>query len=217
MTEHPAVIRKSLTWPILSLLVIGFLLSIGFFFVFALPYLLPESTHLDAFNGREFWLISHILSGSIAIFLGAPQLWMGLTGRTGPLHRKLGWLYLGTIAFSSVTTFYLAVNTTNGWLVGMGLGGLGLAWVLTSSLALISILKKNFVQHMEWMIRSYVVTLGFVFFRLFLGFTIMLEIGTMPERLIGASWICWALPLLLTEVCLQGRKVLCSSGGAPGS
>ena len=187
---------------------LGFLLSVGFFLGFALPYLLFEPGHIDAFKGKEPWLITHIISGSIAIFVGAPQLWMGLTGRTGGLHRKLGWLYLGMIAYSSVTTFYLAATSSNGWLVGLGLGGLGLAWVLTSGMALLAIMKKQFIMHMEWMIRSYVVTLGFVFFRLFLGATIALQIGTMQERLIGAAWICWSLPLLLTEVCIQGRNLL---------
>ncbi len=198
----------TLSWPKTGLIVLGFLLSLGFFLGFALPYLLFEPGHIQAFKGKEFWLITHIISGSIAIFIGAPQLWMGLTGRTGKLHRKLGWLYLGMIAYSSVTTFYLAMTTSNGWLVGLGLGGLGLAWVLTSGMALLAILKKQFTMHMEWMIRSYVVTLGFVFFRLFLGATIALDIGTMPERITGAAWICWALPLLLTEVTLQGRKII---------
>ena len=62
---------------------LGFLLSVGFFFGFALPYLLFEPGHIDAFKGKEPWLITHIISGSIAIFVGAPQLWMGLTSRTG--------------------------------------------------------------------------------------------------------------------------------------
>ena len=208
MTEHSNIDKKSLGWPKTSLIVFGFLLSLGFFIMFAVPYLLLKPEHIAAFEGKTFWLITHIISGSVAIFIGAPQLWMGLTGRTGSLHRKLGWVYLAMIAYSSMTTFYLAVTTSNGWLVGLGLGGLGLAWVLTSGMALLAILKKKFIMHMEWMIRSYIVTLGFVFFRLFLGGTIALDIGTMQERLIGAAWICWALPLLLTEVCIQGRKLI---------
>ena len=33
-------------------------------------------------------------------------------------------------------------------------------------------------------------------------------IGTLVERLNAASWFCWAFPLLVTEVILQGRKIL---------
>ena len=61
------------------------------------------------------------------------------------------------------------------------------------------------------MIRSYVVTLGFVFFRAFVGVTTALEVGTLHERLGAASWFCWAFPLLVTELILQGRKLRSAS------
>lgn len=190
-----------------GLLGIAALLSAVFFFLIAAPYLMFDAGALSLYDGKTFWIVSHVFTGSIALFIGAPQLWMGLTGRTGTLHHRLGWSYLAMIALSSVAAFYLAVTTQVSWLFGMGLGGLGLAWVLTGSLALIAILKRNFSQHMEWMIRSYVVTLGFVFFRIFVGVTEANGVGTLAERLIAASWICWALPLLITEVVMQGRKI----------
>jgi Predicted membrane protein (DUF2306) len=46
-----------------------------------------------------------------------------------------------------------------------GLGGLALAWMLTTGMALIAIRRSLVDQHKEWMIRSYVVTFGFVTFR----------------------------------------------------
>jgi len=57
------------------------------------------------------------------------------------------------------------------------------------------------------MIRSYVVTLGFVFFRMFVGVTSAFEVGTLFDRLNAASWFCWAFPLLITEAILQGMKL----------
>ena len=191
----------------IGLLVIAGLCSLVFFVGFAVPYLAFETDVLARFDGRTFWIVSHVLTGSIALFVGGPQLWMGLTGKTGTAHHKLGWIYLATIALSSITSFYLAVTTNVSWVFGLGLGGLGLAWVIAGTLALVAILKRNYFQHMEWMIRSYVVTLGFVFFRLFVGVAEGLEVGTLIERLSAASWICWALPLLVTEATMQGKKI----------
>jgi hypothetical protein len=90
----------------------------------------------------------------------------------------------------------------------VGLLGLAAAWLTTTGVAFLAIKKQLYDQHKEWMIRSYVVTTGFVSFRIiFLGLTTA-GVGTPPEQLAIASWTCWAFPLLITEAVLQGRKVL---------
>jgi len=38
------------------------------------------------------------------------QHWLGLTNRVAALHRALGKLYVGVIAVSSITGFYLALT-----------------------------------------------------------------------------------------------------------
>lgn len=198
-------------WIILVLLVISFLLSVGFFFGFALPYLVHEHEVLKRFDGRLLWIITHVATGSVALLIGPFQLWLGFTGNKKPIHRRLGMLYLISIGISSLCSFYLAVTTQVTWVLGAGLAGLGLAWVITGSLAYIAIRRRLYQQHMEWMIRSYVVTLGFVFFRIFVGIAGAFDIGTLIERLSAASWFCWAVPLLITEAILQWRKMVRSS------
>lgn len=204
--------RNSTTsWIVLGLLVISLLLAIGFFFGFALPYLLLDDEVLERFDGRQFWIITHVAMGSVALLIGPFQLWMGFTGNKKPIHRRLGMIYLISIGISSLCSFYLAATTQVTWILGAGLAGLGLAWVITGSLAYIAIRRRLYQQHMEWMIRSYVVTLGFVFFRIFVGITGAFDIGTLFERLSAASWFCWAIPLLVTEAILQWRKISKSS------
>jgi hypothetical protein len=58
------------------------------------------------------------------------------------------------------------------------------------------------------MIRSYVVTTGFVTFRMVFPLLQTSGIGSLPEQLALAAWGCWAVPLLFTEAILQGRKIL---------
>jgi Predicted membrane protein (DUF2306) len=66
---------------------------------------------------------------------------------------------------------------------------------------------REITLHKERMIRSYVVTFGFVFFRLLVNWLVSLGIGTRPEIVSAVSWLCWALPLLVTEVVLATREV----------
>ena len=69
------------------------------------------------------------------------------------------------------------------------------------------ILHGEIQQHREWMIRSYVVTFGFVIFRAVVEVFEIAGTGTTVERLTAASWMCWAVPLLIAEMMLQGRKI----------
>jgi hypothetical protein len=91
---------------------------------------------------------------------------------------------------------------------GAGLAGLGVAWLSTTGLAFLAIKRTLIDQHKEWMIRSYVVTTAFVTFRILFLILESAGVGSLNERLAIASWFCWAVPLLLTEAWLQGRKIL---------
>ena len=139
--------------------------------------------------------------------VGPVQFWLGWKNKF-VTHKKLGKVYLFAIAFSSIASFYLAVTTKVSWVFGLGLGGLGVAWVLTTSIAYFAIRKGKIELHREWMTRSYVVTMGFVFFRFFVGVTSALQVGTLFERLEAASWFCWAFPLLFAEFFIQRKKLL---------
>ncbi len=73
------------------------------------------------------------------------------------------------------------------------------------------------LQHQEWMIRSYIVTFGFVTFRLLVGALQAADVGTLREQLAAASWFCWSVPLLCAEAILQGRKIASSDNAEGGS
>ena len=99
------------------------------------------------------------------------------------------------------------MSPSGGWVFGTGLMGLATAWLTTTFMAFLAIKRSLMEQHKEWMIRSYVVTFAFVNFRICAAFLEAAGIGTLAEQLAAASWFCWSIPLLITEVFLQGRKI----------
>lgn len=188
------------------LLLVILLIGLIFIIVFAIPYLLMDASKIERFLGREFWILTHVSMGIIALLVGPVQFWLGWKNKF-LTHKKLGFVYVFAIIFSSLSSFYLAITTDVSWIFGMGLGGLGVAWVLTTGFAFFAIRKRKIVLHREWMTRSYIVTMGFVFFRLFVGVTSAFEVGTIFERLEAASWFCWAFPLLIGEIFIQKKKL----------
>jgi len=183
---------------------------IGLMFVVraALPYFKLTEVQFGRYWPHRWWLLLHITAGIVALLSGPLQLWLGLTQRSVQAHRRLGLVYVGCVAASSVAGYYLAYNTRLGWIFGTGLAGLATAWIVTTGLAIAAIRRHLYEQHKEWMIRSYVVTTAFVTFRLVFEVLGRMGIGTVGERLAAVSWICWAVPLLVTEAVLQGRKIL---------
>ena len=188
------------------LLFLALLAGLIFIVAFAIPYILMDASKMERFLGREFWILTHVGMGIIALLVGPVQFWLGWKSKF-LTHKKLGLIYMIAVGLSSLSSFYLAITTDVSWIFGMGLGGLGIAWVLTTGFAFIAIQKRKIVLHREWMTRSYIVTMGFVFFRIFVGVTSALEVGTLFERLETASWFCWAYPLLIGEIFIQRKKL----------
>jgi hypothetical protein len=186
---------------------ISLLISLVFVFGFVFPYyrLTPEA--FGPYLSKRGWLLTHISMGTIALLLGPFVLGLGLGRRSMLFHRRLGYTYMSAIALSSIAAFYLATHTELGWVFGTGLIGLAIAWISTTGLAFLAIRRRNVLQHKEWMIRSYVATAAFVNFRILAGILGAAHVGTLVEQLSAASWFCWAVPLLITELILQGRKV----------
>jgi hypothetical protein len=192
-----------------ALLLISSAVVIGLIFIAAdaLPYFSPSGESLADFAPNGWVLLVHITMGIVALLSGPYQLWTGLGRKRLPRHRLLGKIYMGAVVVGSAAAYYLALHTKGGWVFGLGLAGLATAWLITTGMAYVAIRRRLIEQHQEWMIRSYVVTFGFVFFRmLFIGLQTA-EVGTLPEQLGASAWFCWSLPLVVTEAFLQGRKV----------
>jgi hypothetical protein len=194
--------------PLAVLLSLTALAAVVFVAGAAIPYFLSSSYGPPEYAPRRGWLLLHIVGGMIALLTGPVQLWLGLSDRGMEWHRRMGIGYMTGVAIGSVGAFYMATHTDFGWIFGAGLFGLAVAWVTTTTLAYLAIRRSLIDQHKEWMIRSYVVTFAFVTFRVIQPALQAAQVGTYLEDLAVAAWACWAVPLLITELVIQGRKVL---------
>ncbi len=201
---------RRVPWRLLLVLAIAAGLVFWFLGSEALPFAsFDAATYTDYFWPRRIGLVPHIAGGTVAILVGLVQLWLGLTGRTRALHRTLGRIYVGAVAVGSTAALYLAVTIGVQHLAyAAGFFGLACAWILTTSMAYVSIRRGAVDQHREWAIRSYVVTFAFVTFRLISEQLIAWHVAKDTEVSAMMAFACWAVPLLVTEPLLQLRKIL---------
>ena len=187
---------------------LAMLAAFAFVGIAAVPYLLRmDESQFKQYWPMRGWLLLHISMGMVALLAGPVQLWLGLKDLYPKVHKNLGFVYMAAITLGAVAAYYLAFHTSGGAVFGSGLAGLATAWLATTGMAFLAIQRHLYEQHKEWMIRSYVVTFAFVTFR---ALQAVLAGRGMPllDSIGIAAWFCWAGPLLLNELVLQGRKIL---------
>ena len=86
---------------------------------------------------------------------------------------------------------------------------LAAAWLGTTGLAWFAILRGEVALHRELMVRSYVVTFSFVFFRLIKGLPVLTGMAP-PDRYATIGWLCWTVP------CWR-RSSSCRPAGLPAA
>ena len=195
----------------LVIAILGSLALIALWFIAtrALPYAnYSPASYSDYLWPRRWGLIPHVLGGLVALTTGVVQLWLGLTNRTATLHRTLGRVYGSAILVGSAGGYYLALTIpARDVAYAVGLFMLRTAWIITTSMAIVAIRRRNVIQHREWMLRSYTVTFAFVTFRLFADALGRLQLASVDDASTIMAWACWAVPLLLVEPLIQLRKL----------
>lgn len=160
-------------------------------------------------------MVSLPILGMVAILAGPLQFIPFLRNRYRGWHRTQGEIYLVAVLIGSLTGLYLAIFDNllikQEMLFGTGIAGLSVAWFLTTGMAFWAIKNGNIGLHADWMIKSYVVTTGFTTFRL-LARLLSDFTPLNPADISGiATWAYWSVPLLMTDVMLQIKRITDSS------
>lgn len=199
--------RWSKALALTAVLLIALAFVLRYVFRYYLHY--NEAAFTDPLRGAanywrmRGWLLLHITGGMVALLIGPWQFSTSLRQRFLSLHRLSGKVYLIAVLCGCAGATRLAIGTTFGKAFGFGLLSLAFVWFTTSAMAYYAVRKRQIAIHREWMVRSYVVTFGFVFFRIFNDFPPMMTWLPDADRANVIIWACWAIPLLVTEVILQ--------------
>jgi uncharacterized membrane protein len=192
---------------------LGLLTLVALYFVInrAFPYFFNFNfeQYQDYYWSNKWWLVGHLLGGGLALILGPFQFSNSFRNRYIKVHRNLGKAYIIGILIASLSaiymSFYVAPQVNISWSISLLV--MALIWLVSVLMAYRMIRLKRVPQHKEWMIRSYVITLGFVLFRLLNETSIIRELmPTFEERGPACIWMSWVIPLFVAEVIMQWHK-----------
>ncbi|HXB42244.1 MAG TPA: DUF2306 domain-containing protein [Bacteroidia bacterium] len=149
----------------------------------------------------------HILSSVFVLLAGAVQFSEYFLCNHKKVHRFIGKMYVFIILFISgpgalVMSFY-ANGTT---VAKTSFVLLSVLWFLFTTLAFYFAVKRNFIAHRKFMIRSYALTLSAITLRLYalmLPHFIHME-GRNEYALI--AWASWTINLLIAELIIFSKR-----------
>jgi uncharacterized membrane protein len=151
---------------------------------------------------EKWWLIVHFSGAACTLFLGPVQFWPFARNRFRRWHRVAGKIYIAGSVVSALMVFYLLSNYPLPGAIP-SLGFLAITWLFCTIAAFWLAVKKNFKLHKQFMIRSYVCGLAFLFIRTlpyldqYTGLFGFIKDDEMRSTVY--EWICWVYPLMITE------------------
>ena len=187
--------------------------AIGLMLAYVIPHdegflVHPKDPLWQHYEPFKWWLLPHGLAGACALLLAPMQFSDHLRQRFTRLHRVVGRIYVAGVFLAAPLGIFIqyfeermggARSFTIAAVVDAAL------WMVTTSVAMIFILKGKVQEHQQWMTRSFAVALVFLEGRVIGGVTGWENLGDRASETI--VWVCLAASILAADLVLHWQKL----------
>jgi hypothetical protein len=161
----------------------------------------------------------HVYSSMFVLLVGFSQFSRWLLRHKPKLHRAFGYTYVIDILMVTGPAGMLMSFYANGGISSrIGFVLLSVLWISFTAIALYKAVKKDFIAHRIFMIRSYALTLSAVTLRVWKVLIAYFTDVAPMDRYRIIAWLGWTLNLLVAELFIyyyiRKRKM---KGLVPGS
>lgn len=190
-------------WTVMALLSVG-VAGYAFFHVATNFRAVPGEVAANGFFS-PWGLKVHITASAFAMLIG-PFQFLPAVRRTAPqIHRWMGRIYVTACLVGGGAGAAIALYSASGPIAGWGFMGLAVFWLLTTTMAWLSAMRRDFVAHERWMIRSFALTLAAVTLRLYLPSAFFLPFS-FEQTYTVIAWACWVPNLLIAEAFIATKR-----------
>lgn len=198
------ILKKKTLWILLVALAIAIGLYPIIYFILDKEFGLSgfKSTQLlaDPFWNSAFYM--HIFLGGLALLIGWAQFGTNFRNKNKGLHKQIGKVYVLSVLSSAVAGIYIAFSATGGLLAALGFICLGLVWLITTLMALISIKKSRVDVYQKLMAYSYAACFAAVTSRIWLSLLVPV-FGNFTIVYIIVAWFCWVPNLVVAKLVIK--------------
>lgn len=195
--------RRSPVWFYLFL---SILVSLSLYYLYraiSFRFLVPGRLGPDLLNKQLFY-VAHLVM-ALPVLLGAPlQFITSLRNSRPALHRVIGRAYVIGATVAALTAIWLGATIEYEG-SRLPLVMLACLWLFFTLAAWRCAVRRKFIAHRQFMIRSYAMALVLVSLRLMYDFQDLLFFYVNDEtvRDVTREWASWVVPLLVVELWLS--------------
>lgn len=167
-------------------------------------FLTGRKAYFEGAYARVFYI--HIVSGPIALVLGALLMFSGVRSSFLNAHNYVGKIQMIiVIGLVAPTGFFMSLYAFTGPIAGWGFLLLSLTTTGTAVAAIYFAIRKKFAEHWQWATRCFLCLCSPLLLRLFNGTMIMTELESeLTYRL--SAWLSWIVPLAIYELVRIGAN-----------
>ena len=166
----------------------------------------PFWQHIQPF---KWYLFAHGVAGACALLLAPMQFSDRLRRKYVQLHRVVGYIYVTGTAIAAPFGFYIQYfheRMGSPRSFSFAAATQATSWILTTTIAMVMILRGNTEAHRKWMTRSFAVCLVFLEVRAVEGVTGWDTLGVSVDETV--VWACNVFTLLAADLVLQAQELL---------
>lgn len=166
----------------------------------------PFWQHVQPF---KWYLFAHGVAGACALLLAPMQFSDRLRRKYVQLHSVIGYVYVVGTAIAAPFGFYIQYfheRMGSPRSFSFAAATQATSWILTTTIAMIMILRGNTEAHRKWMTRSFAVCLVFLQVRAVEGVTGWDTLGVSVDETV--VWACNVFTLLAADLVLQAQELL---------
>lgn len=202
---------RALRWLGVGAWCLGLAAAIYLMFQLSVPYV-SFDRNVDFLGTKQnvyhidYWrwaFYAHVFTSVLVLPAGFTQFNKAFFGRTW--HRKLGMLYVAVVlAVSAPTGLLMGFHANGGLAAKSSFVLLSLAWFVTTLAALVTAKRRRFVDHGEWMLYSYALTLSAVTFRLLALAFDLFDVRVRPQEVyVTTAWLSWVPNLFIAHFLIK--------------
>jgi hypothetical protein len=151
----------------------------------------------------------HVFFSPVVIISGLFQFNRWLITNRPKIHRILGYVYITTVLLiSAPSALVMSFYANGGRVAQISFVTLTLCWILFTWIAFQRAKKGNYTSHVQWMLRSYALTLSAVTLRFYAYLFDFFNVNIPPrETYILISYLSWIPNLLFVQLLIQLKYV----------
>jgi hypothetical protein len=153
--------------------------------------------------GIDIWrwaFFIHVYSSLFTLIAGFTQFSNRLLKSAPRTHRSLGYVYvIFVLALSGPSGLIISFYANGGWISAAGFLVLSTLWMYFTTIALIKVKQKRFVEHRQFMMRSYALTLSAITLRVWKF--VITNLFDLPPMDVYAmvAWLGFGVNLIVAE------------------